>query len=148
MRAIPKLFVAALLVSAIGSSVWRGPSRFALLSPALATTSPCGTKPPPYPDQCIVDWKCNTVDLAWEEVWAAPGTACNDGNPCTAPDTCASGGACQGTPIVCTARGPCETAACVSGACSYTPLSPRPCPASTNACEAVCDGSSFTCQPN
>jgi hypothetical protein len=42
MRAITKLFVAALLVSAVGSSMWRGPSRYALLSSALAQTSPCG----------------------------------------------------------------------------------------------------------
>jgi hypothetical protein len=47
----------------------------------------------------------------------------------------------------CQPRGPCETAQCSMGLCTYTLIS-GPCPTGTNPCEAVCDGTSPHCQPN
>ncbi len=51
------------------------------------------------------------------------GTACNDGNPCTATDTCTAG-ACAGTAKTCDDNNPCTTDACNpnNGYCVFTPI--------------------------
>ncbi len=53
------------------------------------------------------------------------GKACNDGDPCTAPDVCGSAG-CVGTRIDCSDADPCTLDACVAqtGECSHTALQP------------------------
>ncbi|MEZ4266973.1 MAG: hypothetical protein R3F39_11385 [Myxococcota bacterium] len=53
------------------------------------------------------------------------GKACNDGDPCTAPDVCGSAG-CVGTKVDCSDDDPCTLDACSpqSGKCTNTPLEP------------------------
>ena len=104
----------------------------------------CGPKPPIPPGSCIVDYRCS-ADGSWEDVYAAIGTACNDGNACTYNDVCVNSyGTCQGTSIICTR--PCEV--CSGTATCALRAAGTACPVSTdNPCEAVCDGVSPYCQP-
>lgn len=55
--------------------------------------------------------------------WSGDGSTCDDGDPCTHTDTCAPGGGCAGTPIVCPAsQNPCVTSQCVAGVCESAPI--------------------------
>jgi hypothetical protein len=102
-----------------------------------AAAAACGTQPPPMP---CTRWVC-TID-GWTDVPLANGTSCNDGDPCTYRDVCTNG-LCAGTWISCTR--PCE--ACSGGSTCSLRAAGTTCPASTNPCEAVCDGVSPYCQP-
>ena len=73
-------------------------------------------------------------------------SACDDHQDCTYGDHCQAG-VCVGTPITCSALGPCETSTCNgTSQCAVTPLpAGHPCPVG-EACSAFCNGSSPTCQ--
>jgi hypothetical protein len=73
--------------------------------------------------------------------------ACNDGNACTANDTCGGGTCNPGTAVVCNDNNPCTDDTCdASAGCVYT-NNTAPCGVSGNACVTggTCGGG--TCQP-
>lgn len=65
---------------------------------------------------------------------ALPGTACNDGDPCTVNDTWNSSCACVGTPLPCVDADACSVAVCVNGICTQTPV---PDVDGDGACDAI-----------
>jgi hypothetical protein len=54
------------------------------------------------------------------------GSACSDGDPCTAADHCAAGN-CVGTELVCDDGSVCTVDACVNGGCVFEPSVASPC---------------------
>lgn len=93
------------------------------------------------------EWVC--IADTWELQPRDTGTACTDGNACTWGDACDGAGHCRGTAVSCDPAGPCETSVCNGTAtCTVAKVAAGAvCPASTNPCEAVCDGQSAQCQP-
>jgi hypothetical protein len=113
--------------------------------------------------QCDVEERCpGTAARCPSDTRKPTGTACDDGDRCTAPDRCNSlTGQCESSPAALGGTCECRTAAdcvspsrtcanavCSSGQCTYTPLpAGRSCRASAGACDSaeVCDGTSLTC---
>ena len=68
-------------------------------------------------DQCHVAGTCNTSTGACSNANATDGTACNDGNGCTQPDTCQTGVCTTGTGNPCSNGGTCASASGGGYAC-------------------------------
>jgi len=150
--AVPRLVVVALLASsAVGAQVL-GPSPAPEGVQALAVLVTCPPKPPAEPCELLT---CKSGE--WVSTYKSAGTACDDGDPCTYGGRCpGSYGSCEGTPVTCVARGPCETAACNgTSSCTFTARAagtacgyPKDSPGDpSNPCGNACDGSSYLCQP-
>lgn len=107
----------------------------------------CGT-----PDQCHLLGTCDPSTGACSNPPAPNGTSCNDGNACTAPDTCQAGVCTGGTTsaVVCTALDQCHNAGvCVpaTGICS-NPAKPDNTPCSDgNQCTGPDTCQSGLCVP-
>lgn len=125
-----------------------------VLSPAL------GMVCRPSTGQCDVAETCSGTDVCPPNAFRPIGSACDDGNNCTMPDTCGAGGICGG-PNVCMCRratdcddknactvDSCEGSEAVPGKCTYTPAASgvvcRPAESMCDVAE-VCDGSSQRC---
>ncbi len=82
---------------------------------------------------CVVDGDCVTVDPCQTGscdggncVFAvAEGKGCDDGDLCTAQDSCGADGVCSGTPLICDDSDACTTDSCVteSGQCANVEVS-------------------------
>lgn len=91
---------------------------------------------------CLIDGACHEAGdpggpclacdpSASQEAWSQPTSAsCDDGQPCTANDTCLGVGECVGDPFVCKASEPCLAATCNGSGCDEGPA----------AVGAACDG--------
>ena len=80
----------------------------------------------PASDQCHTS-TCNPTTGVCSNLTKSNGTACNDGNACTATDTCQSGVCTGSNPVVCTASDSCHTAGTctpATGVCS-NPIAPN-----------------------
>lgn len=131
---------------------------FSLVTASVAAPVPalippinqCPPEPPAEPCEILT---CKGGE--WVSTFLAAGTACDDGDPCTYDDQCSGAGPCSGTPVVCVARGPCETSVCNGGTCTGTPKPagtacgyPRVIPSDPpNPCGNACNGASYLCQP-
>jgi hypothetical protein len=91
-------------------------------------------------DQCHVVGVCDSTTGACSNPPAAEGLACNDGNLCTAADTCRSGVCTGGTATVCTASDQCHSAgvcAPATGICSNPTLANGSTCNDGNACTTI-----------
>lgn len=82
--------------------------------------------------------------------YATAGARCDDGNACTYDDQCDGFGSCGGSPVTCTAAGPCQQVQC--NGTSWCAVTSRPAGASCSSGQSVCggdvcDGVSPYCQP-
>jgi N-acetylneuraminic acid mutarotase len=90
------------------------------------------------PDQCHTAGSCDPVTGVCVFPNKANGTACNDGNACTAVDTCQAGVCSGASPVVCNAQDQCHTA----GVCDpATGVCTNPIKANNTACS---DGNACT----
>lgn len=103
------------------------------------------------PDQCHTAGTCVPATGVCSYPAKAPGSICDDGNPCTQTDTCQAGACTGASPVVCAPADLCHTAgACnpINGICSY-PTKPNGTVCTdynactlTDTCQAgVCTGS-------
>ena len=123
----------------------------AVPAPAGTPCAAAGGAPPSGPcSESLCDDQGECVEIA------VPAGACDDGDPCTAGETCGEDGACDGgLPVVCQPPGPCELALCdaSAGGCVGIPATPGlpcedgdPCTAATT-CDAAgaCSGGENLC---
>jgi len=80
----------------------------------------CDDQNPCTADACDPTVNCTYVPVA-------AGTACNDGLPCTQPDTCQAG-ACSGTPMTCDPGLECLAGTCAAPTPAWTTWKPPPTP--------------------
>jgi Divergent InlB B-repeat domain len=97
-------------------------------------------------DSCHTAGTCDPVTGACTNPTAPDGTSCNDGDPCTQPDTCQSG-TCTSTPLSCNNPPNAEcwkpSGWCAGGDCIYTPV---PAGMTCLGGSGTCDGAG-TCVP-
>jgi hypothetical protein len=110
------------------------------------TTGTCSNPAKPNGTACNDGNPCTANDVCNNGVCAgtkvADGTACNDGNNCTTGDHCQAGVCTGGTPVVCTALDQCHTA----GTCDpRTGACSNPTAPNGTACTTD-DGSSGVCR--
>ena len=83
------------------------------------------------PKSCVAADECHDEGVCYPPTGActspvkANGSPCDDGNGCTAPDTCQAGACVSGPPVECPAPGPCQLAGTCdpqAGACQNLPV--------------------------
>jgi hypothetical protein len=104
-------------------------------------------------DQCREAGICNAETGACSSVPKADGTACDDGNGCTAPDTCQSGTCTGGPATSCDDGNACTADRCDSTAgCAHAPAADgtpcddgQACTSDERCVGATCQGGTFSC---
>ena len=115
-----------------------GTSPACLINPASVVVCPVAAA-----DACLA-FACVPSSGACAQIPLQPGSACDDGNPCTGPDLCAKSG-CVGASITCKDTDPCTVDACSAktGGCSH---SKKACNDGNPCTEDVCDAKTGVCQ--